>query len=127
MDSNQKFNSLIDLQLIIIVLYIASLIISYFITLNEKRRINHQELLFSRQKANKIILYNRYLVTILVLGLLYTDYQNYKIAKQRNQNTLFAGEQLSASILSTLSAGLILFAILTNPNSTFTSDENPEL
>lgn len=119
---------IINIQLIATYLYIASLIISLFLTYNDKNKTLNKKGLFSKKKENQLSIFNRILVVGLSLTFLYISYKNRNIAISKNESVNPFNLQLIASEIATLSAIIVLYVVITSGEySIIASLENPNI
>lgn len=119
---------IINIQLIATYLYIASLIISLFLTYNDKNKTLNKKELFSKKKENQLSIFNRILVVGLSLTFLYISYKNRNIAISKNESVNPFNLQLIASEIATLSAIIVLYVVITSGEySIIASLENPNI
>lgn len=111
---NKHEEDLLDLQIITTVLFMASLIISIFLTYNDKLCLNKQKDLFSKKGASNLATFNRIYALVLTLTFLYINYENRKIAGAKKQNLEPFNLQITASQLTTLAAIISLYVVLTS-------------
>lgn len=116
-NTKEKELDLINKQLIAIILFIITLIVSFVITYNEKLQKENKETLFSNKTAINIALINRIVVFILGAYFLYDAYQR-KILAEKNQNSsiseITSNLQILSSWLALLSSLVILYIIILN-------------
>ena len=105
---------ILDAQLIGTILYIASLLLSYALTRDEKMDVLGKEKLFTDKQAQTLSVFNRSLVLGLTVLFLITSYINTDIAKEKGEDLESYQLQNRASELSVLSAVIVLYVILNN-------------
>lgn len=127
MDS-QKEIKLLDLQNITTILFIGSLIISLYITTEDKKqRIYPNE---SHKDMSSISIFNRFFVLCLSLSYLYISYETRKIAKNKGEKTDLLNLQVIASEISTLSTIIVLYVVIKSVGENYSiisGIENPNL
>ena len=114
MNTKQRQNMILDAQLIGTILYIASLLLSYALTRDEKMDVLGKEKLFTDKQAQTLSVFNRSLVLGLTVLFLITSYINTDIAKEKGEDLESYQLQNRASELSVLSAVIVLYVILNN-------------
>lgn len=113
---------LIDYQLISAILFIISILISILLTYNEKLEKCNKKTLLNEQISKYLNLFNRIFSLIIILFILYINYETYKI-KRSNLNLYL--NQIYASILSTIAAIIVLYTTIENFNKQNINTENP--
>ena len=79
MDDQKKEENLLDIQIITTFVYIGSLILSIYITYNDKVTIANGKGFLSKKQNQNFSIFNRTLVVVLTLIYLYISYENRKI------------------------------------------------
>lgn len=121
---------LLDFQIILTVIYVGSLILSIFITYNDRIELSDNRNIFSKKQAKNYSIFNRILVLILTLAFLFINYENFKITKQKGENTDNSYLQIVASEISTLATIIVLYVVLKSAGEDYTiisGIENPSL
>lgn len=121
---------LLDFQIILTVIYVGSLILSIFITYNDRIELSDNRNIFSKKQAKNYSIFNRILVLILTLAFLFINYENFKINKQKGENTDNSYLQIVASEISTLATIIVLYVVLKSAGEDYTiisGVENPSL
>lgn len=119
---------ILDIQLIATIIFIGSLALSFYLTYSDKIEIMYDKPLISNEKYYKLSVFNRFLVLILSLVFLYTNYQDKIIAKEKNESLEPSNLQIIASELSILAAIIVLYVVITSGNySIITTTGNPNL
>lgn len=118
---------LLDYQIFASVLFIISIFISIILTYDEKRQVLKKQGLFSEQFDKYLNLFNRILSLLIVLFILYINYETYYIQKKKRNNLDPFRHQIYASIFSVISALIVLYVVIENwyENPNITSIENP--
>lgn len=125
---NNEETKLLDIQLIAISFYIASLFTSFIITYNDKLRTENKETILSNRTVNVISISNRVLIVILSLVFLYTNYKDRENAKNQNQPLEPFNLQIVASEITVLAALIVLYVVVTSENYSFIiGAQNPNL
>ena len=121
---------LLDFQIILTVIYVGSLILSIFITYNDRIELSDNRNIFSKKQAKNYSIFNRILVLVLTLAFLFINYENFKITKQKGENTDNSYLQIVASEISTLATIIVLYVVLKSAGEDYTiisGVENPSL
>ena len=124
----QKEINILNLQNIVTLIYIASLIISIYITNNDK------DCLINTDKKHpdtiKLSIFNRTLVVVLTLVFLYISIQNRKIGISKGKNKGLFNLQIMASEFTLLSTIIVLYVVIKSAGNNYTiisGVSNPEL
>lgn len=112
MDDRKKEENLLDLQIITTLVYIGSLILSIYITYNDKVTIANGKGFLSKKQNQNISIFNRTLVVVLTLIYLYISYENRKIIEKKKGDRNAASLQVFASEISLVSTIIVLYVIL---------------
>lgn len=129
MENNKEVN-LLDIQIITTIIYIGSLVLSIYITYNDKLVLTNKKTIFTEKQAATYSIFNRSLVVVLTLIYLYISYQNNNIAKERGRNISATKLQLTASQLSFISTIIVLYVVITTSGqqySIISGSGNPNL
>lgn len=117
---------LIDYEIIGSLLFIGTLFISVILSYNEKLRLEKKEPLFDNKTQKNILIVNKIVVLGIVIFFLYINYEHYKVALFKNEDTYNYKVQLIPSFLAILAALIILYLVLKDNNISDIVD-NPEL
>lgn len=117
---------LIDYEIIGSLLFIGTLFISVILSYNEKLRLEKKEPLFDNKTQKNILIVNKIVVLGIVIFFLYINYEHYKVALLKNEDTYNYKVQLIPSFLAILAALIILYLVLKDSNISDIVD-NPEL
>lgn len=117
---------LIDYEIIGSLLFIGTLFISVILSYNEKLRLEKKEPLFDNNTQKNILIVNKIIVLGIVIFFLYINYEHYKVALFKNEDTYNYKVQLIPSFLAILAALIILYLVLKDNNISDIVD-NPEL
>lgn len=120
---------LTNFQIITSILFIISVLISIVLTIDEKLVLEKKKPLFSKKTDQYINLFNRIFTLIIICFILYINYEGYKIDKIKGSNIDASRHQIYASILSVISAIIVLYVVFENwdENINITSIENPTI
>jgi hypothetical protein len=128
MNNNNNNIKYINVQIIATYLYIVSLCISLLLTYNEKFEIQNKKTIFTNKSSNRLSIFNRILVVGIVLTFLYINYKSFINAKKKKKDLTPFSLQLTASELSTISAVIVLYVVITSGQySIVSAGENPNL
>lgn len=127
MNTKKKEIQLLDIQMIATLAFIGSLIISIYLTEDEKKDLIYNTKHHQTKKVQNLNTFNRIFVLVLALIYLYVNLENEKIAKMKNLNLRNYKLQDYASILSLIGAGIALFSIFSNSRDNVSNIENPDL
>ncbi len=127
-NSNEKQLELVNGQILGIILFILTLIVSIIIAYNEKLQRENKSSLFSNKTALNISFVNRLVVVILGIYFVYDAYERRKVSS--NLNDPNSNLQILASWLALLASIIILYIIYNNynnPNFDVAEIEEPTL
>lgn len=112
MEEKNNEVTLLDIQLIASILYIASLSLSIILTYNDKQIAKKKKPILTNTQAANLSVFNRGFIVILTLVFLYTTYQSRENAKKENQKIWPFDLQLCASELSLLATVIVLYVVV---------------
>lgn len=112
MENNEKEINLLSIQVLTTIIYIGSLVISIYLTLDDKYNLQHRKRFFTKKQARNLSIFNRFLVVILTLSFLYISYENLKLSKEKGGDVSANRLQLTASELSTLATLIVLYVVI---------------
>jgi len=123
----EKELSLLNYQIITSVLFVISLIISIILTYDERQQLLKEPRLFSETFDKYLNLFNRIFALSIIFAILYINYSEYQINKNKRSNIAPYKHQVYASIFSVISAIIVLYVVIENweDNPNITSIENP--
>ena len=123
----EKRIELLNYQIIASILFIISLLISIFLTYDEKLEIMGNKRILNKYTDKVLNLSNRIFALLIVLFILYINYEDYILNKIKRNNTKTSKHQIIASIFSVISAIIVLYVVIENwyENPNITSIENP--
>ncbi len=127
-NTKEKEIMLLDLQNLTTIIFIASLIISIYITSVDKNKIKNPNKKYN--DTSNISIFNRVLVVVLSLSYLYISYSNKEIAKIKGKKTNLFNLQVLASEISLVSTIIVLYVIIKsygNNYSIIAGSGNPNL
>jgi len=130
MNTNNKEIKLLDIQIITTLIYIGSLVLSIYLTYNDKLNLMNKKTIFTKKQNINYSIFNRFLVVILTSIYLYISYENNKIAKKNNRNIKATKLQLNASELSLISTIIVLYVVISTSGeeySIISGSGNPNL
>lgn len=111
MNDQKKEENLLDLQIITTLIYIGSLILSIYITYNDKITIANGKGFLSKKQNAIFSKFNRTLVVVLTLIYLYVSYENRKTIEKKKGDIQAASLQVFASELSLVSTLIVLYVV----------------
>ena len=112
---NEKQLELVNGQILGIILFILTLIVSIIIAYNEKLQRENKSGLFSNKDALNISLINRLVVVLLGIYFVYDAYERRKVSN--NLNDPNSNLQILASWLALIASIIILYIIYVNYNN----------
>lgn len=115
---NQEKIKYINVQLLATIGFIVSLFISFTLSVDKKLMLQNKKRLFSDKDAQNLALFQTILVFLISISFLYINYNQYKIAKEINEddeNDLFL--QIETSIFAIISAIIGLYIVFKNYRS----------
>ena len=118
MNNKDKEIEILNLQNIATLIYIVSLIISIYITNNDKERLLNNKVI--SKNIGTLAVFNRTLVVILTIIFLYISIQNKKIASSKRKNLNLFNLQISASSLSLISTLIVLYVVIKSSGENYT-------
>ncbi len=130
MNTKKKEIELLNIQIIATIIYLGSLILSIYLTYNDKLLLTKNKKILTEEQSNTLSIANRIVVVVLTLIYLYISYSNIKIAKEKKNKLKPFILQLMGSELSTLSTIIVLYAVLLTSGSQYSivaGVENPTL
>ena len=127
-NQNKEELKLINGQIIGIIFFIVTLIVSLLLTYNEKLQRENKPPLFTNKKALDIAFLNRLIVALLGLYFLYTSYKR-KDLENNNLNN-YINLEIIASWLAFLASAIVFYIVFlnyNNPNFDVSEIEEPIL
>lgn len=118
---------IIDIQLIGSFFFICSLIVTILLTYNQRKYTLHQKPFLTYKQTYVISNLNRILVLIIVLTFLYTSYELREIAIEKESNVELNNLDVFASILSVISAIIVLYITANSSLDDVLDIENPNI
>ena len=107
-------------------MYFSLIIISIYLTYENRQDLLNRKRILNKKDDQYILLFNRLLVLIIVLIILYDNIEGYEIAKEKNKDLKPFKIQIFASVLTVITALLILYVVFYNWDNNSLSDiENP--
>ena len=83
MNTKKKEIELLNIQIIATIIYLGSLILSIYLTNNDKLLLTNNKKILTEKQSNTLSIPNRIVVVVLTLIYLYISYSNIKIAKEK--------------------------------------------
>lgn len=126
-NSNDKTNEIkyIDYQVIISIISIIVIIISITLLYNEQTYLKTKKYIIPPKSARNLSIFNRRLALFTAIAFLYINYQLYTISKNENEDLKPYKLQISASILTTIAALIVLYVSATSSTENIPDVENP--
>lgn len=125
---NEEELKLINGQIIGIIFFIVTLIVSLLLTYNEKLQKENKTSLFTNKKALDIAFLNRLIVVLLGLYFLYTSYKRKDLGNNNLNN--YINLEIIASWLAFLASAIVFYIVFlnyNNPNFDVSEIEEPIL
>ena len=119
---------LFNIQLILTALTIGTLLVSMTLTYNEKLKIQNEPPILTDEESSNLLVLNRGLAVFIGIGFLLLNIQDRKIKETDGKiNLKFADMQIEASIISLVSAFIVLYVAMNDTNQEIIANENPQL
>lgn len=112
MNTQKQEANVLDLQLIATIIYIGSLIISIFLTYNDKMDVLNLKKIFTEKQNRNLSIFNRFLVVILTITFLYASYETRRLAKVKGEKLENFNLQVMASEISLVSTLIVLYVVI---------------
>lgn len=112
MNTQKQETDVLNLQLIATIVYIGSLIISIFLTYNDKMDVLNLDKIFTEKQNRNLSIFNRFLVVILTLVFLYASYETRRLAKIKGEKLENFNLQVMASEISLVSTLIVLYVVI---------------
>lgn len=109
---------IIDNQILGCLLYIASLVVSIIIILDQRKKALNKEGFLTNSESQTIALLNKIFILALILWFLYLNYKSKDLAKKTGQDSSALEKQIIASIISIIPALIGIYVVLTNFSNT---------
>lgn len=123
---NEKEIELLNIDIATALMFIMTIIISIYLTYENRQDLLNRKRILNKKDDQYILLFNRLLVLIIVLVILYDNIEGYEIAKEKNKDLKPFKIQIFASVLTVITALLILYVVFYNWDNNSLSDiENP--
>ena len=111
----QKKVKLLNIQLIAILGFMVSLIISFLLTCDKKLSLENKKDIFTDEESQNIVLFQSILLIVVTLTFLYINYNQYKILKEtKDSDEKDLLLQVDSSILAIVSALIGFYIIIKN-------------
>ena len=126
---NNKEIDLLNKNIFLSFLFIASVIVSLLISYNEKLEKEGKKTFFSNNTSTKLNLSNRVFAVFLVIGFLLINFDAYDYYKTKKVNLAPFRHQIYASLFTLISALIALYVVLENLGDNFQvfNVENPNV
>lgn len=123
---NEKEIELLNIDIATALMFIITIIISIYLSYENRQDLLNRKRILNKKDDQYILLFNRLLVLIIVLIILYDNIEGYEIAKEKNKDLKPFKIQIFASVLTVITALLILYVVFYNWDNNSLSDiENP--
>lgn len=109
---------IIDNQILGCLLYIASLVVSIMIILDQRKKALNKKGFLTNNESQTIALLNKIFILVLILWFLYLNYKAKELAKKTGQDSSALEKQIIASIISIIPALIGIYVVLTNFSNT---------
>ncbi len=119
MNTKKKEADLLDLQILATIVYIGSLILSIYLTYNDKQKVLNLKKIFTEKQNLNLSIFNRVLVVVLTGIFLYASYENKELAKIKNEKLKNFDLQIYASWLSLIATIIVLYVIIDSQGSQY--------
>ena len=129
-DANTDAVSILKGQLIGSAFYIVVLLLSIIILYNQILKIEKDSPFLTEETVSNLNIINRVIVLILVLYFFYTTFENIRLAEENGNETKYLKSQQIASLLTVVSAIIVLYVSLEQSNKSFvplSATDNPNL
>lgn len=129
-NSSSNSISILKGQMIGSIFYILVLIISIIILYNQILKAEKKEPFLSEETVSDLNILNRVVVLLLVLYFFYTTLENIQTQNENNRDPKYAQLQSFASLLTIVSAIIVLYVSLEESNKSFvplSATDNPNL
>lgn len=117
---------LLDIQIVVSIISIASVIVSIILVYNEKLDLQNKETLFSYNKTYVISLINRIVLVIIAIIFLYINYRLKIISQEEGEEDQPYNLQIISSCLTIIASIIVLYVVASTYNIEEVADvENP--
>lgn len=124
MKDKQEEIDAINIQLIALLISLASVIISIIITYNQKLNLEGINTV-NPKKIFDLTIFNRLLILVLSLIFLYVNYKLYKISKKEGEDLKPYILQIIASILTIIASIIAIYIVSLSTKENIVDVENP--
>lgn len=125
MEDNREIE-LLNLDITTAVFFIITILVSIFLTTEAKKRLEKKITVFTKKDDQYIALFNRIIVVLIVLVILYDNYELFLLAKEQGKDLKPFILQLVSSTLGIITALIILYVVLyTWDTDSVANEENP--
>ncbi len=122
----EKEEQLLNLDILASIIFVGTIIVSIFLTYNEKKNL-YNEPLIKNKTAKKINITNRVIASILVITFFYINFSNYKIAKEKGKDLKYFNLQMVASTFTLIASFIVLYIVVSDRATQTSSIENPNI
>ncbi len=119
---------ILDLQVVVTLIYICSLIISIYITEVDKETFKNPK--GNHPNTKYISIFNRLLVVILTCFFLYISIKNRNYSIKKGKEPNLSNLQVTASMISLISTLIVLYVVIKSSGENYTiisGSSNPNL
>lgn len=125
---NNEEIKILNYQQVGTILFIGSLLISFFLTCCDKTELTSNKKVLSNDNYYKLSVFNRGFVVAISLLFLYANYKDRQISKNQGKNLGPNNLQIAASELNIIASAIVLYVVITSGNySVVTTTGNPNL
>ena len=124
MKDKQEEIDAVNIQLIALLISLASVIISIIITYNQKLNLEGINTV-NPKKIFNLTIFNRLLILVLSLIFLYVNYKLYKISKKEGEDLKPYILQIIASILTIIASIIAIYIVSLSTKENIVDVENP--
>ena len=125
---NNEEIKILNYQQVGTILFIGSLLISFFLTCCDKTELTSNKKVLSNDNYYKLSVFNRGFVVAISLLFLYANYKDRQISKNQGKNLKPNNLQIAASELNIIASAIVLYVVITSGNySVVTTTGNPNL
>ncbi len=119
--------SILKKQNIATFIFILTLIVSIYLTYNEQQQLLNKKTFTSSEFDRYLNLFNRIIGILILIALLYINYEQYNLAKEKRIDSEIFLKNIFASILNLIAGLIVLYIVFEslNEENDFGPLENP--
>ena len=117
---------LLDLNILSSILFIVTILVSIFLTVNEKNKLNNKTCLDNTSSKN-ISIINKCFAIFIIFLFLYTSLVDYQDKKERGNETIYSKLQITSNVLILVSSFISLYVIVNNNSNEIINYSNPDV